>query len=357
MAKIHRYRIRGKNKEFLTVNLALMIKAGVPLGEALHSLSETSRSSQIKKALHQMEQEINEGSPLHRALEHAGVASAQTLTLVRFGEQSGTLVQNLQVAAKQEEKQRAFRANVRSALFYPTFVLTLTVIIALGIAWFLLPRLSETFTRLDLELPLISKILLGFGLFLKDNGVWFVPALIGSGIILAYIIFFAPGTKRIGQVILFHLPGIGRLLKEVELARMGYLLGTLLGAGLSITQSFELLSNATTMHRYKKFYRSLGASFEEGYAFRSSLTRYRGLKRLMPPAVSQMIITGERSGSLVDTFLMIGDVYEEKAKTSTKNLEASIEPLLLVIIAAAVLLVAIGVILPIYSLVGGLNQP
>lgn len=354
--KIRRYHIKSKDRAYLTANLALLLKAAVPVGEALVSLQETTHSAELIKAVKQMRADIDEGMPLWRALERSGAVSQQTLALIQLGEHSGNLIENMRVAAEQEEKQRVFRSKVRSALMYPSFVLIITVVVGLGVAWFLLPKLADTFSQMHVQLPLISQILINFGLFLKTNGVWAVPAFVAGALLLVYILFGAPKTRNLGRRLLFHIPGIAGLLREVEIARFGYLLGTLLQAGLSITQALELLYNATTAPRYRKLYRYIRQSLEDGYSFRVSLPRYKKARGLIPPAIQQMIIAGERSGALPETLVSVGDIYEKKADTSTQNLETILEPILLVIVWLGVMGVAVAVILPIYSLVGGLDK-
>jgi type IV pilus assembly protein PilC len=350
------FHVNSKDREYFTSNLVLLLRAGVPVGEAFVSLKETSGSRALTGALEQMKRDVDDGVPLYRALTRSGIVGGQTLALVELGEQSGRLVDNLEVASKQEEKQRVFRSKIRSALLYPSFVLGVTGIVGLGVAWFLLPRLAETFSQLGAKLPLISRILIGFGLFLKTNGLWAIPlAFVVFGIIL-YVLFGVKQTKRYGQWLLFHIPGIGKLLHEVEIARFGYLLGTLLQAGLSVTQALQLLQNATSLHSYKDFYVYLKASFEDGYSFKVSLKQYKNGAVLLPPAVQQMIIAGERSGALPETLMSIGTIYEGKADTSTQNLETVLEPILLVFVWLGVLGVAVSVIMPIYSLVGGLGN-
>jgi type IV pilus assembly protein PilC len=354
-AKVKTYHLPAKDREYLTTNLAQLLKAAVPIGEALQSLAETTKSKQFKRALQQMQQDIDDGLPLWKALDRSGVMSAETLALVRLGEEAGNMVENLEVAAKQEEKQRLFRAKVRSALLYPVFVLTLTAFVGLGVAWFLLPKLSVTFGQLHVQLPAISRIFINLGLFLKRDGIWAVPGCIMLILAGIYVLFAAPKTKHIGNTLLFHVPGIGRLLYEIETARFGYLLGTLLTAGLSVTQALELLEQSTDSRRYRRFYAYLGQSFEEGYGFKASFQKYKSTARFLPPSVQQMIIAGERSGTLPQTLLTVGTTYEAKADISTQNLEVILEPILLVIVALGVLGVAIAVILPIYKLVGGLQ--
>lgn len=351
--KSRRYHVSAKYKDYFTSNLALLLHAAVPVQEALESLKQTSKSSALNKALEQMQQDIDEGVPLWKAMERSGIVSSQTLALVELGEQSGRLIENLKVAARQEEKQRIFRSKVRSAMLYPSFVLGLTLLVGIGVAWFLLPKLSTTFTQLGADLPFISKIFINFGIFLKSNGYWAVPAGLAVIAFLGFVLFGLPSTKHLGQRLLFHIPGVSKLLHEVEVARFGYLLGTLLQAGLSVTQALRSLEKATNAPKYKTLYKQLHEAFEDGYSFQTTLPKYGA--KLLPAPVQQMVIAGERSGSLPETLLSIGSIYEEKADVSTQNLEAVLEPILLIIVWLGVMGVAIAVILPIYSLVGGLG--
>lgn len=353
--KAKKYRLSPKDRDYFIDNLSLLLKAGVPVSEGLQSLYDSSRSKLLREALQQMIADIDEGLPFWKTLERSGVVSRQTLALIQLGEQSGKLVENMRVAARQEEKQRIFRSKVRSALIYPAFVLSLTFIVGLGVAWFLLPKLGDTFSQLDVPLPAITEIFLGFGAFLKSSGVWFVPALVVGLILAGYIIFGAPKTRFIGQAILFHIPGVSKLMREIEIARFGYLLGTLLEAGLSVTQALELMQRATAAPRYQKFYKYLHQAFEDGYSLRTSLPGYKQTHKLLPAAVQQMAIAGERSGALPETLTNVGAIYEQKADVSTANLEAILEPILLIIVWVGVMGVAVAVILPIYGLVGGLE--
>jgi len=345
-----------KDREYFSENLALLLKSAVPIGQAIDSLANTTRSSVMKKALAAMQDDIEAGFSLADALERSSIISSQTLALVRLGESSGRLVENLQLAAQQEEKRHVFRSKVRSALIYPVFVLGLTGLVGLGVAWFLLPRLSMTFAQLHAHLPLVSRLMIAFGRFLQLHGIIAVPLFIIGGILLGYLLFAAPKTRVIGQQILFVIPGISRLRREVEIAQFGYLLGTLLNAGLPITQAIALLEKATTVPQYQRFYQYLADALDDGFSFQDSLKRYKKSGSLLPLAVQQMVIAGERSGSLSDVLLTIGRTYEQKSDITTENLETILEPVLLLFVAAGVMVVAVAVILPIYSLVGGLNQ-
>lgn len=355
-AKPQKTHVPYKEREYFTQNLGLLLKSAVPVGDALDSLAITAHTKSMKQGLARMRIDVDAGYSLADAIERSGLVSKQTLALVQLGEDSGHLVENLQLAARQEEKRHVFQSKIRSALLYPSFVLTVTLLVGLGVAWFLLPKLSQTFSQLHVKLPFISRVMIGFGLFLKHHGAIAVPLFVLVCGIILYVLFALPKTKWIGQRILFATPGIGRLLREVEVAQFGYLLGTLLRAGLPITQSIALLAGASTTREYQVFCRYLVRSLDDGYSIKDSMHRYKKSVKLLPGSVQQMIIAGERSGSLSDVLLVVGRTYDEKSDITTENLETLMEPVLLLFVAGGVLLVAISVLLPIYSLLGGINK-
>jgi type II secretory pathway component PulF len=159
-----------------------------------------------------------------------------------------------------------------------------------------------------------------------------------------------------GEAVIFSIPGIKTLLMEVEVARFGYLLGTLLEAGLPITKAIDSLAGASEVIRYKAFYLALRQSIDMGNSFQKSFALYKGVDKLIPSPIQQLIVSGEKSGNLNKTLIKVGQMLEAKSDTTTKNLTIIMEPILLVIVWAGVVTVAFAVILPIYSLVGGLNS-
>jgi len=343
----------GKERDYFIENLSMLISGGMPIIDALSAISQGLQSRRMKNIIVDMSRDIETGFPLWQALARAGIFPSHSISLVRLGEESGKLIQNLKVIAIEEEKNRIFRSKLRSAMMYPVFVLSITVIIGIGIAWFILPKLATVFAQLKIKLPLITKVLINTGVFLGEYGAYAVPIAIVVMISVLFFIFYFSKTKFIGQFILFHLPGIKGLIKEVEIARFGYLLGTLLDAGLLITNALDSLANATEITQYKKFYLHLRSSIQDGNSIQKSFSSFKNINRLIPVPIQQLIIAGEKSGTLSSALLKIGQTYEIKADTSTKDLTVILEPILLVIVWLGVVVVALAVILPIYSLIGG----
>lgn len=346
----------SKERDYFIENLSMLLSSGMGVSQALNSLSPEMKSQRMKKALSEMRSEIDNGSPIWGALQKTNIVSPHVISLIRIGEESGRLSQNLKVVAVEQQKERLLKSKIRSALMYPILVLSLTLIIGTGIAWFILPRLATVFAQLKLELPFLTKALIELGNFLGDHGSLAVPLFILTLAIIFYFIFIFRGTKIAGEWIVFHLPVISNLMKEIELARFGYIFGTLLQAGLNVNQALSSLSEVSSFQAYRRFYAYLQASIEDGNSFQKSFAAYRGAQQLIPAHIQGMIASGEKSGSLAETFLKFGAIYEEKTEVTTKNLTVLLEPVLLVIVWLGVVGVALAIIMPIYGLIGGLNR-
>lgn len=345
----------GKEKTYFLENLSLLVDSGMNLAESIASIQEDVRSVAFKKILKGVEHDVADGMQLWQSLDKTHLFDDNAISLIRVGEESGKLSANLNVIAIQENKNRIFKSKIRSAMLYPIFVIGMSLIVGVGIAWFILPKLAVVFDQLRVPLPAITKILVSFGSFMNQYGVTAVIASIVFIILVIYLLFFNRYTKKIGQRILLALPGIRRLTQELELARFGYLLGTLLDAGLPIVQSLNAIANASPFIAYKKFYKDLLVMIEEGNSFEKSFATIKKSRALVPMPIQQMIIAGEQSGGLAKVLKTIGENYEAKSEVTSKNLSVILEPLLLVIVWVGVVFVALAVILPIYSLIGGIN--
>jgi len=344
-----------KERNELMENLSMLVSGGMSIPAALDAVSRETHSGAMQKILSVLRDEIQGGSPLWKAFARTGLFDEHTIALVRLGEKSGKLSENLALIAIEEEKDAELRSKIRSAMMYPVFVLSLTVIVGVALAWFILPRLARVFAQLGIALPAITKGLIAVGGFLGTYGVVALPLFFVVLGLVVYFLFYYQKTKFIGQTALFAFPGVRRLLREIELARFGYLLGTLLDAGLPITQALDSLQKATFFPPYKKLYAHLRDSIEEGNSFSKSFLNYKQSVILVPTSIQQLIGAGEQSGKLSETLLKISAIFEARTENTAKNLTVILEPILLVIVWLGVVAVALAVILPIYSLIGNLN--
>ncbi|MFC1645109.1 type II secretion system F family protein [Patescibacteria group bacterium] len=348
--------VTDKEKYYLVENLSMLVASGMSIIEALESIVGGIKSNNTKKIILNIKKEVNNGISLWIALDNSRLFSDYAISLIKTGEKSGRLSENLDIISSNHQKERIFKSKLRSAMMYPMLVFALSVVVGVGIAWFILPRLATVFSQLRLELPLITKILIGIGNFLGEYGAIFIPSIIVLMTVILFFVFFFKKTKMIGQYILFSIPFVRGIVQEIELARAGFILGTLINAGLPAVEAIQSLSEITSSHAYQNFYKHLRDKIEEGQSFEEVFGEYPKIEKLMPQPIQQMIVTGEKSGRLADTLIRVGENYDSKMDTTTKNLSILIEPILLVIVWVGVVFVSLAVILPIYSLIGGLNQ-
>lgn len=353
-----RLRVVGLASEqgYVMENLSMLLSAGMDVISALRAIELDAKSKRMRAVLGDIIQEIENGSTLWSALDRSHLLTGQVIALIHIGEESGKLAQNLQVIAIQQQKERDFTSKVRSAMMYPILVLSIAVVIALGMAWFVLPRLVTVFSEMKIELPLITRIIIRLAEFLKLYGNIAIPSFAIGMVIIVYFLFIFSRSKWFGQMLLFLIPGVNRLIREIELSRMGYVMGTLLSAGLPIIQALDSLIQATTFYAYKKFFTYMRSAIEDGHSWDQGLKAYKKTKKVIPTPIQQMIIAGDSSGKLPETFLKIGEIFEAKTDTTAKNLTVILEPILLVVVWLGVASVALAIIMPIYGLIGGLTD-
>lgn len=343
----------GAEKSILIENLTLLLSSGLNISMALTAIQEEIKSKYLKRIVSNMSRDVDGGSSFWRTARESKLFPESTISLIKIGEETGRLSENLKIIAIQTEKNKEFRSKIKSAMMYPVFVVFLSLVISIGISWFILPNLAVTFSQMDVELPMITQVMIDFGKFLGDYGNIFVPSSIVFLLILIYFTFIFSKTKFIGQSVILATPGLKKLIKEIEISRFGYLLGTLLQAGLPVEQALESLKNSSTFFRYQKFYIFLKTYIEEGNSFQKSFSNYKKINRIIPHAIQQMVVAGEQSGNLSNILIRIGENYNQKTEITTKNLVVMLEPILLIIVWLGVVGVALSIILPIYSLVGG----
>lgn len=346
----------GNEKEYIIENLSVLLSAGIAVDASFEAIKAEIRSSSLKSAIEEMQDDIESGFPLWKALGRAEFVPNRVISLIHIGEESGKLPEYLKIISSHEQKERDFHSKISSALLYPVFVFVLTVVIGLGTAWFTLPRLSTVFLNLKIKLPFFTKILIAFGEFIGSYGIFAMPTLIIIFSAVFYFLFINKKTKKYGQVCSLKIPMINRLIQQVEIARMGYIWGSLLNAGLPIIGALDSLQETTVLYNYKKFYTHLRDNVSEGYSVKKSLGLYKNRNKLIPVTVQQMLISSEESGNLPGMLSKIGEIYENKSDMSMKNLPVILEPVLLVVVWIGVLIIAIAIIMPLYSLIGGLNN-
>jgi type IV pilus assembly protein PilC len=346
--------INRDTSEYIIESLSMLLLAGVTVGEAIESIANEITNKKARETMMGMRSDIDEGVPFALALEQTGLFSPSVITLIEVGESTGKLPENLKVVAAQMHKNNTMNAKIKSAMLYPAFLVTLLFVVGTGIGVFLLPKLLTVITGLQIQVGLMTKILIVVGTWFGKFGLIAAAATVIIVILSGILIKKSSAARAAAEVILFKIPGIKRLLFETEISRFGFVLGTLLDAGLPVVTALQSLAASMSTRRYARFSTEIATRVDEGDSFNKILSdkKYR---KLLPGTITQIVVSAEKSGNLSSSLLKIGTNYEDKADLTARNLETLLEPIVLVLIAVAVLFVAMAVFLPIYSLIGNLN--
>lgn len=345
----------GRERNRFVENLATLLNAGLTITECLKTIELEVRAKPMKKIIQNIQTEVESGSALWRAMDKQNFFSPYTLALIRIGEEAGSLARNMEYLAEQQEKDRALRAKVKMAMIYPSIVLTLTFVITIGLAWFVLPKLVTVLTSLNTELPFITRMIIAIADFFTKHGIVAVPLFLLACVFLVLICRYT-GLRGPTQQFVFRIPGIGTLGRTATIARFGVILGSLLKAGVPLIEAIRSMANVTDIVAYRAFYEKLAREIESGQSFAKAFEAIPTTTKLLPISVQQLVVTGEKSGALADMLMKIAQIYERKAEETAQRLPVILEPMLLFFIGGVVATVAFAIIVPIYSIVGSVGR-
>lgn len=345
----------GKERNQFTSNLATMLNAGLPLIDALNTIETEVRNKGMKKMVRRMLETIENGSPLWRAMNDENFFSPHAIALVRVGEEAGNLAENMEYLSMQETKDQELQSKVKMAMIYPAIVLVIMFVIVMGLGTFVLPKLVSVLTSLNVPLPFVTRVVIGFSNLFAEYGLIIAPGAVLAFFSLVVLARYTP-LRIFTQWMIFKIPGIGALARESTIARFGVILGGLLRAGVPVVEAVHSLVNVTTIMSYRHFYERLLDHITVGDSFAKSFAVIRNSDKLIPVSVQQLVITGEKSGSLSRIMLKIADIYDKKATNTAQKLPVILEPLILIFIGSLVGTIAFAIIVPIYSIVGNVGH-
>ena len=336
-----------------TKDLFLMLKSGITINEALSLLSEQSGSNGMKQAILRVRDRVIGGTYLSEAFaKERKIFGEVFISLVKAGEKSGTLQENLQFLADWLERNEDLRREVNTAALYPKLVFGASLILGASLAIFILPKLIPLFSQLGTELPLITQILLAIALFVQKQWLFSLVLLfvVFAG---AFLLNRVTAVRSRLHLLYLKIPFVGTMLKNYQLAMFSQLFGTLLKSGLTIGDSVPIVSEAVSNMRYKRSIKEIGEKVERGTTFAEAMSADKGL---YPSSFISIIATGEKTGNLTAAFSHLSDFYSKEVSTAAKKLPTVIEPVLLIIIAFVVGFIALSIIMPIYRLTGSISQ-
>jgi type II secretory pathway component PulF len=331
----------------LTEHLSVMLKVGITIMEALEILADQTTKAKTKAMYKDIIERIKAGQSLSKSLKkYSYIFSNLFVNMVQTGEEGGNLDEVFEYLSIQLEKEYEMRKKILAAFTYPAVIIGITLTLAVAIVIFIMPKITKIFESFDIELPLPTRILIGFSNLLTQKPFHVLLALFGI-IVLFSVIFRLKCLKPFWHRIVLHVPVFGNILISANIARFARTLNSLLQAGVPIADSLKITGNMLDNSLYRRAIEQAGEKVEQGGKLGES---FKGNEKLFPRLATQMLYIGERSGSLEITTAHIAKLYETNVDTKTKNLSVLIEPLLLVFMGVLVGGMAISIILPIYQL-------
>jgi type II secretory pathway component PulF len=293
-----------------------------------------------------MRSEVESGVTLAAAFgKHRKIFGDVMIAVVKAGEASGTLEENLSFLSEWLEHNADIRREVHGAMLYPAIVFVATIGVSGSLSLLVLPRLLPIFAQMSTELPMPTRILLGTTNAIQDYWYLFIIA-IGLFIFGFMLLNRLLPVRRVLHGMYLHIPFLGKMLRQYQITLIGQLFTTLFGSGLSIYEILEVTADGATNVRYREALMHVGEQLQKGTTLADAL---KGYPKLFPRDFTSILAVGEKSGSLDESFRYLTEYYRKEVYTATKRLPTVIEPVLLLLMGVLVAFIAISIILPIYQ--------
>ena len=331
-------------------HLSIMIGAGLSMTRALDILSLQTKNKNFSKIIKTTNESVKKGRALADSLDnYPKIFSELFVNMVRIGEASGNLEETLKMLAYQMEKDYELKSKVKSAMIYPIIIIVAMFGIGLLMMILVVPKLTQIFTEIKMDLPLSTKIIIGLSDFLSQHWLLGFFGVICLAILGRFIAKTSSGKKYIDWAIL-RLPIIGDIVKKINSARLARTLSSLIESSVPIVQGLQIIAGTLGNSFFRDSLTEAASAIQKGDQLSKFINNY---PQLYPPMVGQMIAVGEETGTLGAILGKLADFYEEEVANITKGIASIIEPVLMVVIGAAVGFFAISMIQPMYSIMQG----
>lgn len=340
--------VKTQDKINFAKNLSAMIDAGLPVTRALAVMGKQAQSKALQKILTALTDDINHGLTLSDALgKRPDVFSALFVSMVKAGEESGSVSESLRIVGTQMEKSYLLVKKVRGAMIYPAVIIGVMIVISILLLIYMVPTLTTTFEGIGVKLPLPTRILIASSKFMVGNTLLVISILLalGAGAVLFYR---SENGKKLFDRLFLKVPVIGTLVQEVQAARSARTLSSLLSAGVDIVQALSVTADVMQNHLYKEVLVEARSGIQKGESMSTVLARHG---ELYPAFVSEMSSVGEETGKIAEMLKNVATYYEDEVDQKTRDLSTIIEPILMIIIGVGVAFFAISMLAPTYSLV------
>ncbi len=330
--------------------MAVMIRAGLPLIEVLDILAEQTERAKLQTVVRRVEKDVEGGASLTEAMQkHPAVFSMFFISMVRAGEASGMLDTILDQVASYLERIASLQRKIKSAVMYPTVVSIVAAIITVFLMVKVVPVFEQIFSDLGGVLPLPTRMTLAMSTFLQHSWYWVLSAVIAFAIFIWQFGKTKAGRYKIDQMIL-KLPVFGQLFLKSSIAKFTRTLSTLIRSGVNILFALEIVAKTVGNAVIEEAVVKTRTSIQGG----ESITRPLVEAAIFPSMVTRMIDVGERTGALESMLTKIADFYEDQVNTMVNGLTSLIEPLLIVFLGGVIGFIVISMFMPMFKMIEAL---
>ena len=327
--------------------LATMLAAGIPLVQAFEIVGVGHEKPAMQKLILDIKMSVEGGSSLHESLaKHPIYFDDLYINLVEAGEQAGALESLLDKVATYKEKTEALKKKIKKALFYPTAVLAVAVIVTLILLLFVIPEFESLFKGFGADLPAFTRMVINMSKFVQTQGWWMGLLAAGGFITFFYFKKRSRALRHFLDRMSLKVPIIGPILVKAAIARYARTLSTMFSAGVPLVEAMESVAGATG----NIVYETAVMRMRDEVATGQRLQRAMENTALFPNMVVQMIAVGEESGSLDAMSAKVADFYELEVDTAVDGLSSLLEPLIMAILGVLVGGLVIAMYLPIFKL-------
>ncbi len=332
----------------LSRQMYTLLHAGVPIIRSIKGLVETTRNRALARALTDVAEQLESGRPLADCLRgHPEVFTSLYVNIIHVGENTGQLDESFRQIGDYLELEKETRDRIKSALRYPSFVLA-AIVLAVGLINVLvIPAFAKVFESFDAELPWATRVLIAS----SDFSVAYWPHMVAAAALLVFAARTYVRTeagRHLWDRHKLYLPLAGKIVRLATLGRYARSFAMALRSGVPLMEGLNTVAGAVDNAYVARRLLAMRGSIERG----ESLTATHMASGLFTPLVVQMIAVGEETGSIGELLDQVGRFYEREVDYDLKQLSASIEPIIVTLIGAIVLVLALGVFLPMWELGG-----
>jgi len=337
--------ISPKELVILFRQLAILIEAKVPIIPSLQALEEQAQNQYLKLVIREIEEDIKDGMSLSESMgKHPLIFDRLTVNMISAGEISGNLQKVINYIADNKEKNYQWNSKVKSALFYPAFVIGASFIIGFIVISFILPNLSAVIKDMGVAIPWYTELLMAIGNFM--NSYWWAVLIAILGVIgmLLYYIKTDEGEKEWDQIKI-KLPVFGNFFKNVYIARFTDNFAVLIDGGIPMVNALQEVSKVVGNSVFERIILLCAEEVKRG----GNISNVFDRAVEMPPIISRMIKIGEETGKLTEILRKLSIFYGQEVDVMTRNISVMIEPILISILGIGVAIMVFAVLMPIYD--------